>query len=67
MGGNESKINGVYGKIRISFFVGSATAAKFTLEGEGLAGEGWNIKPVVIAAICTEFIEALFEALVNSS
>ena len=27
--------------------------AKYTLEGEGLAGEDWNIKPEVIAAICT--------------
>ena len=43
MGGNESKINGVYGKNQISFFVGGALAAKFT--PEGLAGEGWNIKP----------------------
>ena len=29
-------------------------AAKYTPEGEGLAGEGWNIKPDVVAAICTE-------------
>ena len=41
--------------------------AKYTLEAEGLAGAGWNIKPHVIAAICTEFSEALFEAVVNSS
>ena len=33
--------------------------ATFTPEGEGLAGEGWNIKPGLIAAICTEFSEAL--------
>ena len=44
MGGSESKINVVYGKIQISFFVGSSMAANFTPEGEGLAGEGWNIK-----------------------
>ena len=45
MGGNASKINGVYGKNQISFFVSGALAAKFTPEREGLAGEGWNIKP----------------------
>ena len=38
----------MYGKLQISFFVGGAMAAKFTLEGEGLAGEGWDIKPEVI-------------------
>ena len=43
------------GKIQISFFVGGAMAAKFTPEGEGLAGEGWIFKPDVISAICTEF------------
>ena len=64
MGGQESKINVVYGKLQISFF---AMAAKFTPEGEGLAGEGWNIKPEVVSAICTEFSEALFEAIVGSS
>ena len=67
VGGDESKIHVVYGKIQMSFFVGSATAAKHTPEGEGLAGEGWNIKPDVTAGICTEFSEALFEAVVNSS
>ena len=41
-------------------------AAKYTPEGEGLAGEGWAIKPDVIAGICTEFSETLFEAVVNS-
>ena len=42
-------------------------AAKCTPEGDGLAREGWNIKPELIATICTEFSEALFEAVVNSS
>ena len=65
--GDESKIHVVYGKNQISFFVGSAMAAKYTPEGEGLAGEGWAIKPEVISSICTEFSEALFEAVVNSS
>ena len=65
--GDESKIHVVYGKLQISFFVGSAMAAKYTPEGEGLAGEGWAIKPEVISAICTELSEALFEAVVNSS
>ena len=60
-GEDESKIN-VVGTIQISFFVWNAMAAKYTFEGESLAGEGWNIKPDVIAAICTEFSEALFEA-----
>ena len=36
------KINVVRGKIKISFFVGSATPANYSPEGEGLAGEGWS-------------------------
>ena len=44
----------------------SAIAAKYTPEGEGLAGEGCDIKSEVIARICTEFSEPLFEAVVNS-
>ena len=67
VGGNKSKINVVYGKIQMSFFVGSVMVAKYTPEGEGLAGEGWNIKPEVIAAIRKELCEALFEAVVSSS
>ena len=55
-------------KMRICVhIVGSAIAAKYTPEGEGLAGEGWNIKPAVIAAICTDFSETFFEAIVKSS
>ena len=65
--GDESKINVVYGKIQTGFFVGSAPAAKYTPEGEGLAGDGWNIKFSVFGAICTEFNEPLFDAIVNSS
>ena len=42
-------------------------AAKHTPEGEGLAEEGWAIKPDVISGICTEFSEALVEAVKNSS
>ena len=42
-------------------------AAKYTPEGEDLAGEGWAVKAEVISAICTEFSEALFEPVVNSS
>ena len=38
-----------------------------TPEGEGLAGDGWTTKPDVIAGICSEFSEALFEAVANSS
>ena len=63
--GDESKIYVVYSKIEISFFVGGVMAAKCIPEGRGLAGEGWNIKPDVIAAICAEKSEALFEAVVN--
>ena len=42
-------------------------AAKYTPEGEGLSEEGWTVKPDVIAGICKEFSEALFEAVDNSS
>ena len=51
MAGDESKMNVVFGKLQISFFVGGAVAAKGT----------------VISAICTELSEALFEAIVKSS
>ena len=54
------KIHVVHCKIQISFFVGSAIAAKYTLDGEGLAGEGWDIKSEVIAGICTDFSELFF-------
>ena len=64
---DESEITVVYGKLQISFFVGGTMAAKFTPEGEGLADQGWIIKPAVISAICLEFSEALFEAMVRSS
>ena len=67
VGGDESKIHVVYGKIQVCFFVRSVMAAKYTPEGEDLARKGWNIKPDVVAGICTEFGEALFEAVVNSS
>ena len=60
MGGNESKINVENGKIQISFFVGSAIAAKYTSEGEGLAGEGWSFIFDIIGSICTDFSGALF-------
>ena len=53
-------INVENGKIQISFFVGSATAAKYTSEGEGLAGEGWSFIFDVIESICTDFSGALF-------
>ena len=41
--GNKSKIHVVCGKIQIRFFVGSTIAAKYTPEGEGVAGGGWDI------------------------
>ena len=66
--GDESRIHVVYGKIQISFFIGSAMATKYTPEGEGLAGEGWDIKPDVIAGILYRVQPGLFfEAIVNSS
>ena len=40
--------------------------AKYTPEGDCLAGKGWDIKSEVTAGICTEFID-LFESVVNSS
>ena len=42
-------------------------AAKFTPEGDGLAGGGWNIEPDVISAVCSEFRDALIEAIAKSS
>ena len=59
--GDESQITVVYGKLQISFFVGGAMAANLTPEGEGLADEGWIIKPAVFSAICTEFSEAFLK------
>ena len=40
--------------------MGAAIAAKYTLEGEGLPGEAWDVKSDVITGICTEFSEPLF-------
>ena len=58
---DKSKIFVVYGNIQISFFVGSAIFAKCSPEGEGLAGEGWDIiNSEVIVGICTEFSEPPF-------
>ena len=54
-------------KFKLSFFIGSAMAATYTCEGQGLAGEGWSIKPEVLAGICAEFSEAFSEAFVDSS
>ena len=65
--GDESKINVVYGKLQKSLFAGGAMTAKFTPEGTCLAGEGWNVKPEVFSAICTEFSEVFVEAIVKSS
>ena len=67
VGRDESKIHVVNGKTQTSFFVEGAMAAKYTPERDGLAGESWIIKPEVFTAICTEFSEVLFEAVVNSS
>ena len=64
---DESQIHVVHGKNQMSFFVGSAMAAKYTPEGEGHARNGWTVKSEGIARICTEFSEALFEAVVHAS
>ena len=53
--GDTSKIHVVHGKFQISFFVGSAMAAKCTPEGEGLAGEGWEIKSEVLQNSASPF------------
>ena len=45
----------------------SAIAAKYTPQGEGLAGEGWNINFKVIEAICTEFGEPFSRQLLNQA
>ena len=66
VGGDESKIFAVYGKLQSSLFVVGALVAKYAFEGEGFAGEGWKIELDVIAAICTEFSEAVSEAIVKS-
>ena len=42
--GDEIKIHVVCGKIQICFIVGSAMAAKYIPDGEGLAGERRAIK-----------------------
>ena len=50
MGGNEAKVEAVYGNLQVSFFaeVGPqgwlSLAAKYTREGEGHAQEGWQIE-----------------------
>ena len=44
MKGDEIKIHVVCGKIQICFIVGSAMAAKYIPDGEGLAGERRAIK-----------------------
>ena len=46
--GDESKTHVVNGKIQMSFFVGSAMAAKYTPEGEGHARNGWTVKSEVL-------------------
>ena len=65
MKGDKSKIHVVCGKIQISFFVGSAIAAKYSPEGEGLAGERWDIKSEVIRNLYRIQRDPFFEAVVN--
>ena len=57
---DKSKIHVVYGKIQISFFVGSALAARDTPEGERPTWKGRDIMSYVIEGIRTEFSEPLF-------
>ena len=67
MKADESKINVIYGKFQISFLIGRGLAARFTLEGEGLADQGWTMNHDIIGAICTDYREALLEAIVKTS
>ena len=68
MGGNESKINVANVGNSDQFRCGECNGSKNTLLKEKVLREkAWNIKPDVIAAICTDFSEALFEAIVTSS
>ena len=56
-----------YRKIQISFPVGRDIAAKFALEGQGHADEGWFIGKNVVSKICTDFNDVLFRTVVKSS
>ena len=51
---DEKKINVVYGKLQISFFVHESLVAKYTPEGKGLANEGWDLRMEEIQGICAE-------------
>ena len=57
---DQSMIHVVHGTIQICSFVDSAIAAKYTLQGEGLAG--WNVKSEQYRIQRTPF----FQAVVNS-
>ena len=63
----ESKINVIYCKLQISFLIGRGLAARFTPEGEGLADQGWTNNHDILGAICTDYSEALSEAIVKTS
>ena len=64
---DESQINVICGELQISVLIGRGLAAKFTPEREGLADQGWIINHDIIGAICTDYSEALFEAIVKTS
>ena len=42
-------------------------AAKYTIEGEGHAQEGWQVFLEVLKQVCTDFNEELFDILLKES
>ena len=61
MGGDESNMNVVYGKFQMGF-CWLSDGSQIYPGGRRPHRRGWNIKPEVISALCTEFSEFLFEA-----
>ena len=54
-------------KIKISFFVGGAMAAKYAPEGDGLAGEGWNSEPESLPQSVQRLVRPLSRPLSNQA
>ena len=65
--GHEKRINVVYGKLQISFFVNKGIVAKYTPEREGLANEGWDLRLEEVKDICTEWSAQYFEKMLKSN
>ena len=53
--GNDKKVNVVYGKLQVSFFVDKHLVAEKTPEGEGLASEGWDLRMSEVEPICADW------------